>query len=494
MLYEGFDDSRESAQVVGAYEGVANIVFFVWCGANRLFEFKHMLSVLSAIKVQQPLKVIVYHWRNKQPAEDLYNVWLSELKDTFYNFEITELPEGIDEPNNCNDIFQTANYLSALFKRMPYGGVYLSENILLNRPVNNMRYQTSTMIRSNGFPGVLVGKEIPSQYIVRPKATSSCVHHNKLEEYLTAECVAMDIDSLYPKDIMTSEASFHRLARQLFYGSVEKKEPYFDLSDPIPNIGHFYLIGENTVNFFIYLSIYSMISVLKVDTVYVHGDIEPNGDYWNKLKATGKAMFVYCPPVETVFGNKINPDDKFHGKDILSVYFLYLYGGVFIDWDAIFTKPLDDSIRGYDAVVGFDWLIPQEGPTFPEVINPGILAAKRHSVFISMWLEKYKQFGKGGFYYTGLLVPYKLFEHYPETVKVDPYFQVICWQNTCHPPWMDGYNKQSFHSEFDWATVYAVHFTYPDPTEFYSEESLRNSTTMVGRMGQRVMGWDGTGR
>lgn len=492
MLYQGFDNSEDSTRIIGAYEGAANIVYSVWCGKNRLFEFKHMLSILSAIKVQQPLRVVLYHWPNKQPIEDLYNNWLTELKTTFYNFEVTQLPDTIKAPNSCVDIFQQANYMAELQKLLlPYGGIYIDGNIILKRPVNHHRTSNVIVVRSNGVPGVMVGKSITAEQIVHPKGATSCVNHSNLRDESEAVCVSMDIDKLFPRDIMTGDEAFDRIARRLFYGSSEKKEPRNDLSDPIPNIGHFYLIGENTVNFFIYLSIYSMISVLKVDMVYVHGDVEPNGDYWTRLLNSGKAKFVFCPPIQTVFGNAVDPGDKFHGKDILSVYFLYLYGGVFIDWDAIFTRPLDDSVRGYDAVIGYDWFIPPEAPTFPEVINPGVLAAKRHSVFISMWLEKYKDFGKkGGFYYTGLLVPYKLYEHYPETVKLDPKFQVICWQQTCHPPWMDGYTKANFHSEFDWKQVYSVHFTYPDPREFYGEDSLRNATTMIGRMGQRVMGWN----
>ena len=490
MLYQGFDNRNESSQIIGAYEGAANIVFFVWCGKNRLFEYKHMLSVLSAIKVQQPLRVIIYHWPGEHPVEDLYNNWLTELKDTFYNFELADLQDQIPKPNSCVDIFQQANYLSAVFGAMNYGGIFMDENIILLRAVNQYRRDTFIHVRSNGVPAIVIGKTIPASRIVHPKGSSACVNHHKLDALPDSLCVSMDVDKIFPKDIMHGEGEFDQIARKLFYGSREKKVPHFDLSDPIPNIGHFYLIGENTVNFFIYLSIYSMISVLKVDMVYVHGDIEPTGDYWQKLLQSGKIKFVFCPPVQTVFGNAVDAGDKFHGKDILSVYFLYLYGGVFIDWDAIFTRPLDDNVRGYDAVIGYDWFIPDEAKTFPEVINPGVLAAKRHSVFISMWLEKYKDFGKkGGFYYTGLLVPYKLYEHYPETVLLDTRFQVICWQQTCHPPWMPGYNKPDFHSEFDWESVYSVHFTYPDTREFYGESQLRTATTMIGRMGQRGMGW-----
>ena len=490
MLYEGFDKNNESSHIVGAYEGAANIVYFVWCGKNRLFEFKHMLAVLSAIKVQQPLRVILYHYPQKPPIEDLYNNWLSELRSTFYNFEVTEIAKEVSEPQSCVDAFQKANSLSELLKTMQYGGIYMDENIILNRAVNRYRHKNVVVLRSNGAPGVVIGKNIPSSDILRPQGASSCTNHNRIAETPAAVCLSMDVDKLYPRDIMTADNAFAQIARTLFYGSKEKKEPHYDLSDPIPNIGHFYLIGENTVNFFIYLSIYSMISVLKVDMVYLHGDIEPNGDYWQRLLETKKVKFVFCPPIQTVFGNAIDPGDKCHGKDILSVYFLYLYGGVFIDWDAIFTRPLDDAIRGYDAVVGYDWFIPDEAPTFPETINPGVLAAKRHSVYMSTWLEKYKDFGKkGSIYYTGLLVPYKLYEHYPETVKLDTKFQVICWQQNCHPPWMPGYTKPNFHSEFDWEQVYSVHFTSPDPHEFSNEKQLRNATTTIGHMGQRVMGW-----
>jgi len=487
MLYEGFGKHPESASIVAENEGAANILFYLWCGAGRFFEFKHMLSVLSAIKIQQPIKVMLFHWKDAEPKQDLYNNWLEELQKTFYNFEINEVTSAIPMPADCSDPQQMSSVLSAFLAG--HGGIYMNENVILRHPVNEFRMKSFVLKQTNGYPGVVIARGVSKEELDAPRASTYCVAHNKFQTGSADYCVSMDFAKIYPRDIMTSDSAFDTAARQLFYGSEVKKEPVFDLSNPIPNIGHFYLIGDNFITFFIYLSIASMVNVLKVDAVYVHGDVEPHGDYWTRLLDTGKIKFVYCPPIEKVFGNAIDPGDKFHGKDILSVYFLYIYGGVFIDWDAVFTRPLDDAVRGYDTVLGFDWFIPDEAPAFPEVINPGVLAAKRHSVFISMWLEEYKNFGKGGFYYTGLLVPYKIYEHYPETVRLDTKFQVICWMDTCHPPWMDGYTNPKFHSEFDWESVYSVHFTYPDPFEFANEIALKNATTMYGRMGQRVMGW-----
>ncbi|XP_067933428.1 uncharacterized protein [Watersipora subatra] len=493
MLYEGFKgfaSAKEPRQILGAYEGVANIVSFIWCGKNRLFEFKHMLSVLSALKVQQPLKVNLFYWPGSKPQEDLYNSWLSELKETFFNFKVSKIPHDIQEPVTCADTNHRANTISSLIKSMPYGGIFMDENILLQHPVDQYRKKDTVFFRSDTTTALVIGRNITLSQIIRPMDTISCVSHDQIAGNPRAACLSMEIETLYPRDIMTKSGAFERITRKLFYGSEEVKEPRFSLSDPIPNIGHFYLLGENKISFFIYLSIYSMISVLQVDTVYLHGDYEPTGHFWEKLLKTEKIKFIFCPPMETIFSNTISSDDKFHGKDILSVYFLYLYGGVFIDWDAIFTKPLDDAVRGYEVVLGYDWFIPEESPTFPEVINPGVIAAKPYSVFISMWLEKYKEFGqKGGFYYTGLLVPYKLYERYPETVKLDKKFQVICWKKTCHPPWMEGYNRPAFHSEFNWQNVYSVHFTFPDPHEFYTINDLRNSSSMIAQMGQKVMGW-----
>ena len=52
---------------------VVRTVHYIWCGEKRTFRFCDYLSVLSALRVLRPLK-LVFHFTH-MPVTDLYNSW-----------------------------------------------------------------------------------------------------------------------------------------------------------------------------------------------------------------------------------------------------------------------------------------------------------------------------------------------------------------------------------------------------------------------------------
>ena len=64
---------------------------------------------------------------------------------------------------------------------------------------------------------------------------------------------------------------------------------------------------------------------------------------------------------------------------------------------------------------------------------------------------------KGDWYYMGLMMPYKLYEQYPELVKIEPRLQVICFNFKCHPTFLPGYHDEKINhlngASFDWRKV-----------------------------------------
>jgi len=57
----------------------------------------------------------------------------------------------------------------------------------------------------------------------------------------------------------------------------------------------------------------------------------------------------------------------------------------------------------------------------------------------------------------GLMMPYKLYEQYPELVKIERKLQVICYMLKCHPVFLPGYHNEKIHhlngASFDWKEV-----------------------------------------
>ena len=55
------------------------------------------------------------------------------------------------------------------------------------------------------------------------------------------------------------------------------------------------------------------------------------------------------------------------------------YGGIYVDTDVVFVKPLDERIRSYDAVATYDWTYWNH--PFPDTINFGVSIGKRNAPY-----------------------------------------------------------------------------------------------------------------
>lgn len=80
------------------------------------------------------------------------------------------------------------------------------------------------------------------------------------------------------------------------------------------------------------------------------------------------------------------------------------------------------------------------------------------SEFLRKSLMKFKTYNPDGdWYYNGLMMPYKLYEQYPELVKIERKLQVICYNFKCHPVFLPGYHDEKVHhlngASFDWKEV-----------------------------------------
>jgi len=79
-----------------------------------------------------------------------------------------------------------------------------------------------------------------------------------------------------------------------------------------------------------------------------------------------------------------------HITDSWRLDILFKYGGVYIDTDAIFVRPLSKELRAYDVVLNYDW--PGWHPPFPDIVQNGIIVAKPGAQFLELWLVLYSIF------------------------------------------------------------------------------------------------------
>jgi len=105
-LPRGTPSTASTPPPASAVTGQAT-VFYVWCGARRRpFEFRHYLSVRSALRTLQPDNVWFYY--ESQPIIDkaLYNTWWDELIDDvpfFHRRSLGDVGSGGRLPLNACD-------------------------------------------------------------------------------------------------------------------------------------------------------------------------------------------------------------------------------------------------------------------------------------------------------------------------------------------------------------------------------------------------------
>jgi hypothetical protein len=294
---------------------------------------------------------------------------------------------------------------------------------------------------------------------------------------------------IFPKDFWELDDSFGRLVRSLFYGTpnILRAVPTYD--ELIPNIAHIVWLGGGEMDFLFYLGVLSLVYVAKVDMVYIHGDGPPWGRYWDLVKGNSKVQLIYRESPGQVYGNVVNVLS--HVTDVWRVDFMIKYGGIYVDTDVVFVKPLDYKIRGYEAVGTYDWTYWNH--PFPDTINYGVAIGKRNAPYWHKFQESMKWFMDADWSWNGLRQPYRILERQPDLVRIDPHLQVTCFMSKCHPTWWPDYHNESIHhlnspSITNWRKdAYAFHWTLPTPYELLNHTTLLTTNTMFSEIGCYIL-------
>jgi len=99
------------------------------------------------------------------------------------------------------------------------------------------------------------------------------------------------------------------------------------------------------------------------------------------------------------------------------------YGGIYVDTDAIFVRPVPRWLRGYDAVASKDIRSSAYEP-FPDIYNFGVCLGKRNAEFWRRFQREMKDFVNNDWTWNGLRIPYKIKERHPRLLLVDDHLQV----------------------------------------------------------------------
>ena len=482
---------------------IPTTVHYMWCGFNCI-QFRDYMSMVSVLNQLRPDQVVIHYQNYPLTDETFYNQWLDDLIHQ-YPFLLLE-PMSDSQAEYCSEMPERK--IQIIMETLTaYGGFYINHNTwMLNYNHEHRLLDFEYAIESgttNGFislrKGLYQNGDTIKYLITKPSLKyqiSSCGHVNHLflSDHKPVCVVLSDMkyeDDFYPKDIWELDDAFGRAARELFYGTSKILKPQPSYETMVPNIGHMIWLGGGEIDFLFYLSVLSVLYVLEVDTLYIHGNLEPVGKYWQQVKRKARVQYIERSLPIKVYQGEI--DNQFYSlmSDVIRADIMVHYGGIYTDTDAIWVKTLSNEERGYEAVASFDWV--DWAYPFPDEVNMGISYGKRGAPFWQLFQDSMRTLHNEIPGFTGVHMPYKLLEKHPDLLRIDPHLSVICYEQRCHPTWVKDYHNVTIdhitdNSITNWREdVHAFHWTFPNPPEFTDINTLVDSNSMFGEIGKFVL-------
>jgi hypothetical protein len=478
---------------------VPNEFYYVWCG-DSYFELRHYLAMSSVIYYMQPDNIVMYYGRSPRHDNSGYYTWLAELVQNFPFYISKNESTACAADGTPNVTFITDELLIK-------GGIYVDNELVLARPLHEYRKELGCMEVVDAIDNKLLLLIAESGSTSKCRSTTVQQLHGinlSVNGANLSDTIYNNTDlgpqflvlnqTIYPKDIWELDNSIGRILRTVMYGKPHIARPIPSYDELIPNIAHTVWFGTGEMNFLFYLCVLSLLHIAKVDKVYIHGDA-PHGFYWDLVRSDPRLKLI-PRKVDHVFGDTRPTAHKQHLADICRVDALVKYGGIYVDLDALFVRPLSHEIRGYDAVISLDVSTTVKGTMFPESFNNGVMIGKRNVRFFRLLLNSMKEYRPRQFFWICLQLPYKVKERFPTSVLIDPHLEVICSgpSNKCRPTflshmqWSD-FNDLSFEEVIgDWKkAAFVYQFPTPKPYQFSSHEELLKSQGRIADIGRFVL-------
>ena len=237
-------------------------------------------------------------------------------------------------------------------------------------------------------------------------------------------------DTPYLQEIFFYSDYFSRFMRHSLYG-LQNPVSYrmVDQEPIIPNVVHLIFFSNNKreLKFVEYLCLKSILLVLRPDKVKVHGDQEPQGQYWLELTQSTKILWVQRERNYFKYGQNFSNSPIQHLADIARLEILYEEGGIYSDFDILWVKNIE-PLRKYDVEVIAANDLTSYCSEFPNNIQIGAFLAAPKSEFVRKWLDGYRDkyhLFPGDYAAISMCEPYKIYEKHPEKVLIENRLQMI---------------------------------------------------------------------
>ncbi|CAL1535240.1 unnamed protein product [Lymnaea stagnalis] len=481
------------------------LVHYFWCG-EKIFRFEDYLGLLSVVRVLRPQKLVFHYHALPYVDEDWYHTWFQELKQS--------VPNLVLRHTNLTPRCGSREVLAFGLRQLAdEGGIYVGERTVLthfpgeafSREFSYFNFRRLDLSHDVS-QGVVFSRFGFSEASLENKVNEIAASTNScytVEEYNEASRLSLGptlkpclvlAESVYPRDVWNGTSPFAELARWLFYGKRSRLEvqPGPENDDLIPLISHMVWIGSDDAanpskfQFLHYLSVVSALHVAGFRRVFVHGESEPTGRWWDRLQHEN-VTFVKIQRPETVFQQEVSGPSQESG--VLRLHTLLKHGGAYQERDVIWVSKLPDSIRRYPAVACVDWARRGE---WPEVFNMGVVLAKPNADWLKSFMKTFSFYREDKWAFNALMMPYKAYELHPDQLYVDTHLQVICFKGVCHPAWRTDYIRELDDLQpiinYDWRHARAFHFIVPKPpNSLASPEAIKNGIGMFSEIGRMVL-------
>ena len=250
-----------------------------------------------------------------------------------------------------------------------------------------------------------------------------------------------------------------------------------NLKFKVPNLVHFVWFSCRNFKISDYLCILSALRYQNPDFILVHGDCEPEGEYWIWLRkeAGEKLKFVKKSPPETIFGSEIALVE--HKSDVARLQILLQIGGMYFDTDTMVLRSLDDLRKDHDIVLGKESAIS---------LANGAILANRDSWFLKKWFQEYQTYaGKWG--KNSVMVPLVLWQLFPDQIHVVDIYMI-------RPNWKE--TSMLHNGLVDWSKHWTIHLStriMPEKDKQRTIAQFAQLDTTYGEIARHVL-WGSTSK
>lgn len=466
---------------------------YVWCGDK--FSFIDFVSIKSVFDATNAAFIHIHSHRNFVSSPD-YIEWYKDVEN------LTPFTKV-----HCDGRWLCSSDLKINWD-------YVSSHILTSFPNGNHVFvQSNTVVFGNtlqrtllNFTHVLVHLSMDNL----PNSLSSLMHiqcsvvaANAMQDCAEEMCDSSKFSSandcfylvdrlVQPRDIMFANNAIAARIRSVVYGNEDFQLAKRHTNAVIPKVGHYCYFNNDRISMAFYLSMLSLLFVVRVDCIVLHGNKPPVGIYWEDIQTRGCVRWQYTPLVDEVWGNRVKI--LAHQADVVRGDVFVRYGGLHIDPDVYFVRPPPETFWHYDAVIALDAYpaAPMLGAMPRELgalINLGVCMSRPGSHFFQLYQQSQRQYYDSRWLYNSGVAPFHIYERHPDLAVLVPNMQLVCNRKICYPGWAR--NETEFGLLSTSAScllphVYALHLV-DNPRELENPASLINSETLYANIAKRIL-------